>query len=125
MRPTGDVYHWISMTRTQSAPALRRGARRVGLPTIRQIGTLTDGRTEPGAGSSFGARGRRKPSHCGGPRRAPPEAESNIRGYYTANPQEYHELRGILASIGDTQRQCSVSVLPPDLASDYDEFMAG
>lgn len=54
-----------------------------------------------------------------------PEAESNIRGYFTANPQEYHELRGILAPIGDTQRQCNVSVLPPDLASAYDEFMAG
>jgi hemophore-related protein len=54
-----------------------------------------------------------------------PEAEGNIRGYFTANPQEYHELRGILAPIGDTQRQCNVSVLPPDLASAYDEFMAG
>jgi hemophore-related protein len=54
-----------------------------------------------------------------------PVAESNIRGYFTANPQEYHDLRGILAPIGDTQRQCNVSVLPPDLSSAYDEFMAG
>jgi heme-binding protein len=54
-----------------------------------------------------------------------PEAESNIRAYFTANPGEYYELRGILAPIGDTQRQCNVSVLPPDLASAYDEFMAG
>ena len=46
-----------------------------------------------------------------------PEAEANIRGYFTANPQEYYELRGILAPIGDTQRACNVSVLPPDLAA--------
>jgi hypothetical protein len=34
-------------------------------------------------------------------------------------------LRGNLAPIGDTQRQCNVSVLPPDLAAAYNEFMAG
>ncbi|WP_422743731.1 heme-binding protein [Mycobacterium sp. WMMD1722] len=54
-----------------------------------------------------------------------PDAEANIRGYFTANPQEYYELRGILAPIGETQRQCNVSVLPADLSSAYDQFMAG
>lgn len=54
-----------------------------------------------------------------------PEAAANIRTYFTANPQEYYELRGILAPIGDVQRECNVSVLSPDLASAYDEFMAG
>ena len=54
-----------------------------------------------------------------------PQAEANLRGYFTANPTEYYELRGILAPIGDVQRQCNVSVLPPDLASAYDQFMAG
>lgn len=54
-----------------------------------------------------------------------PQAEANIRGYFTANPREYHELRGILAPIGDTQRTCGVTVLPPDLASAYDTFMSG
>lgn len=53
------------------------------------------------------------------------EASSNIRGYFTANPQEYYELRGILAPIGETQSQCNVSVLSPDLAAAYSEFMAG
>jgi hemophore-related protein len=53
------------------------------------------------------------------------QAAANIRTYFTANPQEYYELRGILSPIGDTQRQCNVSVLPPDLASAYDQFMAG
>ncbi len=32
-----------------------------------------------------------------------PQAEADVRGYFTANPQEYYELRGILAPIGDTQ----------------------
>lgn len=53
------------------------------------------------------------------------EAAADVRGYFTANPQEYYELRGILAPIGDTQRQCNVTVLPPELASAYAEFMAG
>jgi heme-binding protein len=54
-----------------------------------------------------------------------PDAEANLRGYFTANPGEYYELRGILAPIGDTQRACNVQVLPPDLASAYATFMAG
>ena len=54
-----------------------------------------------------------------------PEAASNLRSYFTANPTKYYELRGILAPIGDTQRQCNVAVLPPGLATAYDEFMAG
>jgi hemophore-related protein len=54
-----------------------------------------------------------------------PQAESDLRGYFTAHPQEYVELRGILAPIGDTQRQCSTTVLSPDLESAYNEFMAG
>ena len=54
-----------------------------------------------------------------------PQASAALRGYFTANPQEYYDLKGILAPIGDTQRQCNVSVLPPDLASAYSEFMAG
>lgn len=52
-------------------------------------------------------------------------ATANIRGYFTANPREYFELRGILAPIGDVQLQRNVTVLPPALASAYDEFMAG
>jgi heme-binding protein len=64
-----------------------------------------------------------------------PEAEANIRSYFPANPQEYYELKGILAPIGDTpigdtpigdtQRTCNVTVLPPNLASAHDQFMAG
>jgi hypothetical protein len=48
-----------------------------------------------------------------------------VRGHFTANPAEYYDLRGILAPIGDVQRQCNVSVLPADLSSAYDQFMAG
>ncbi len=54
-----------------------------------------------------------------------PEASATLRGYFTANPQEYYDLRGILAPIGDAQRQCNVAVLPGELQSAYDEFMAG
>jgi len=54
-----------------------------------------------------------------------PQAASNLRSYFTAHPQEYNDLRGILAPIGDTERQCSVTALPPNLESAYQEFMAG
>lgn len=53
------------------------------------------------------------------------EAASNLRSYFTAHPQEYYDLRGILAPIGDTERQCNVTALPPSLESAYQEFMAG
>jgi heme-binding protein len=54
-----------------------------------------------------------------------PQAESNIRGYFTSHPNEYTDLRGILAPIGDTERQCNVAALPADLESAYHAFMAG
>jgi heme-binding protein len=53
------------------------------------------------------------------------QAEAELRNYFTANPGEYYDLKGILAPIGDKQRQCNVSVLPADLQSAYDTFMAG
>lgn len=54
-----------------------------------------------------------------------PQASADVRSYFTAHPQEYFELRGILAPIGEKQRQCQTVVLPPELASAYSEFMAG
>jgi hemophore-related protein len=54
-----------------------------------------------------------------------PEAAANLRSYFTGHPQEYDDLRGILAPIGETQRQCNTTVLSPDLESAYNEFMAG
>ena len=53
------------------------------------------------------------------------QAAGTLRGYFTANAQEYYDLKGILAPIGDKQRQCNVTVLSGDLQSAYDEFMAG
>jgi heme-binding protein len=54
-----------------------------------------------------------------------PQAATDLRNYFTAHPQEYVELRGILAPIGDTQQQCNTTVLSPDLQSAYNEFMGG
>lgn len=56
---------------------------------------------------------------------SPAQAAADVRGYFTANPGEYYELRGILAPIGDVQRQCNVTVLSPALEAAYSEFMAG
>jgi hemophore-related protein len=54
-----------------------------------------------------------------------PQAASNLRNYFTSHPNEYYDLRGILSPIGDTERQCNVTALPPNLESAYQEFMAG
>ena len=53
------------------------------------------------------------------------QAATDLRNNITANPGEYYDLKGILAPIGDKQRQCNVAVLPSDLQSAYDEFMVG
>ena len=54
-----------------------------------------------------------------------PQAASELRNYFTAHPGEYYDLRGVLSPIGDTERQCHVTALPPNLESAYQEFMAG
>lgn len=56
---------------------------------------------------------------------SPGEAATNVRSYFTAHPQEYYELRNILAPIGEAQTQCNTTVLPAGWASAYDQFMAG
>jgi hypothetical protein len=40
-------------------------------------------------------------------------------------PCEYYDLKGILAPIGDKQRQCNVTVLPPQLLRPTTRSMAG
>jgi heme-binding protein len=56
---------------------------------------------------------------------SPADAAASLRGYFTAHPGEYVELRGILAPIGDKQQQCNVQLLSPALSSAYSQFMAG
>jgi hemophore-related protein len=53
------------------------------------------------------------------------QAAADIRSYFNAHPNEYYDLRGILAPIGETERQCNVSALPGSLESAYHEFMTG
>ncbi len=53
------------------------------------------------------------------------QASASLRDYFSSHPQEFSDLRGILAPIGDTERQCNVTALPPHLESAYQEFMAG
>ena len=54
-----------------------------------------------------------------------PVAAGTLRTYFTAHPNEYYDLRGILAPIGDVQRQCNVTVLSPALEAASNQFMAG
>jgi heme-binding protein len=54
-----------------------------------------------------------------------PQAAATLRDCFSTHPQEYGDLRGILAPIDDTERQCHVTALPPNLESAYHQFMAG
>lgn len=53
------------------------------------------------------------------------QASASLRNYFSSHPQEFSDLRGILAPIGDTERRCHVTALPPHLESAYQEFMNG
>ncbi|OIN80899.1 heme-binding protein [Mycobacterium malmoense] len=104
----------------------------VGAPTAAAAPDCSPGRVNTTVSSVTGAAQQYLAAHpdanqvvtaaYGQPR---PEAETNLRNYFTAHPQQYHDLRGILAPIGDTERQCNVTALPPNLESAYHEFMAG
>lgn len=53
------------------------------------------------------------------------DAAAELRNYFTANPGEYYDLRGILAPIGESQQVCGNSGLSPELTSAYNQFIAG
>lgn len=52
-----------------------------------------------------------------------PQAESTIRAYATANPQEYAEFRQILAPLATVQDQCGVQVVPAQFQWAFDQFI--
>ena len=54
-----------------------------------------------------------------------PQAAATLREYFSMHPHEYSDLPGILAPIDDTEHQCHVTALPPNLESAYHQFMAG
>jgi hemophore-related protein len=54
-----------------------------------------------------------------------PQAAATLRDYFRTHPQEYSDLRGILTPVDDTERQCHVTALPPNLESAFHQFMAG
>lgn len=56
---------------------------------------------------------------------APADARVTVRNYFTANPGEYFDLRGITAPLVDLQHRCGTVGLPSDLISAFNEFQAG
>jgi hemophore-related protein len=56
---------------------------------------------------------------------APADARVAVRNYFTANPGEYFDLKGITAPLVDLQHRCGTVGLPSDLISAFDEFQAG
>jgi heme-binding protein len=51
----------------------------------------------------------------------PPDvARNNVRGYFTANPGEFLDLRRIAAPLQDLRNQCGIAVSPGQLAMLFD-----
>jgi heme-binding protein len=46
-------------------------------------------------------------------------AETSVRDYFVAHPQEYQELRGIAAPLIDMQRGCGAAIQPMQIAALY------
>jgi heme-binding protein len=46
-------------------------------------------------------------------------AETSVRDYFVAHPQEYQELRGIVAPLIDLQHGCNAAIQPMQIAALY------
>jgi heme-binding protein len=46
-------------------------------------------------------------------------AETSVRDYFVAHPQEYQELRGIAAPLIDLQHGCNTAIQPMQIAALY------
>jgi len=46
-------------------------------------------------------------------------AETSVRDYFVAHPQDYQELRGIAAPLIDMQRGCGAAIQPMQIAALY------
>lgn len=53
---------------------------------------------------------------------SPEEARSSVRGYFTAHPGEFLDLKGIASPLSDLKNQCGISVSPGQLALLFDEI---
>ena len=52
-----------------------------------------------------------------------PQAAATIAAYAKSNPQEYADFKSILAPLGPIQRQCGVSVVPPQFQWAFEQFI--
>jgi heme-binding protein len=50
------------------------------------------------------------------------EAESNVRGYFLAHPNEFVDLQNIIRPLTDLRNQCGSQVTPSQLALLFDEL---
>ncbi len=51
------------------------------------------------------------------------EAAQTISSYASANPQEYSEIRSILAPVSALQNQCGVNVIPAEYQWAFSQFI--
>ncbi|MCX2930293.1 hemophore-related protein [Mycobacterium sp. CVI_P3] len=51
------------------------------------------------------------------------QAAATLQAYAQANPQEYQEFTALLAPLGTLQKQCGVTVIPPQYQWAFDQFV--
>src|SRR3954470_14896375 len=51
---------------------------------------------------------------------SPAEANTSVRGYFTAHPGEFFDLNNIVQPLKDVKNQCGVNVTPSQLATLFD-----
>lgn len=50
----------------------------------------------------------------------PAQADSSVRAYFTAHPNEYLDLKNIVQPLKDVRTQCGIDVTPTQLATLFD-----
>ena len=93
-----------------AAPCTASGLATTASGVLSQAGAYLD--AHPGANDVLTAAGNQPPD----------EARSSVRGYFTAHPGEFLDLRAIASPLSDLRNQCGIALTPSQLALLFDEM---
>ena len=106
----GVIACTVAIPTAGAAPCTASGLSSTASGVLAEAGTYLD--AHPGANDVLTAAGTQ----------APDDARSSVRGYFTAHPGEFLDLRAIARPITDLKSQCGISVSPGQLALLFDEI---
>ncbi len=106
----GVIAGTVAMPMANAAPCSASGLATTASGVLGQAGGYLD--AHPGANDVLTAAANQPAG----------EAESSVRAYFTAHPNEYFDLQGIVAPLKDLRGQCGLSVTPSQLALLFDSL---